>query len=154
MDANGPSGDIVQARDIHGGVHVHHHEPRSFAVIPSQLPGDVSAFVNRHNELATLDGALIAERHESHATIVTVITGTAGVGKTSLALRWAHSIRHRFPDGQLYVNLRGYDPGAPATGDQVLTRFLRDLAVPRGRSLLSSTTGRPYIGRCSPAGVS
>ncbi|MER7009751.1 hypothetical protein ABT297_42860, partial [Dactylosporangium sp. NPDC000555] len=71
----------ARTRDIHGGVHVHHHGPGPFGVIPSQLPGDVSAFVNRHNELATLDEALGAERHESHATVVTVITGTAGVGK-------------------------------------------------------------------------
>ncbi|MEV4141665.1 tetratricopeptide repeat protein [Dactylosporangium sp. NPDC049742] len=90
----------------------------------------MSAFVNRHIELATLDGALTAERHGSHAMVVAVITGTAGVGKTSLALRWSHSVRHLFPDGQLYVNLRGYDPGLPVVGGQVLARFLRDLGVP------------------------
>lgn len=59
-----------------------------------------------------------------------VITGTAGVGKTSLALHWAHSARHRFPNGQLYINLRGYDPGLPVSPEQALDQFLRALGVP------------------------
>ena len=130
VDSTGTSGNVVQARDIHGGVHVHHHEDQAFVVVPSQLPGDVSAFVDRQAELATLDAAFGGQDQEQRVPVVAVITGTAGVGKTSLALRWAHSIRHRFPDGQLYVNLRGYDPAAPLTGGQVLIRFLRDLGVP------------------------
>ncbi|GAB3443339.1 tetratricopeptide repeat protein [Actinophytocola sediminis] len=59
-----------------------------------------------------------------------MITGTAGVGKTALALRWAHSLRGQHPNGQLYVNLRGYDPSQPADPGEVLGRFLRDLGVP------------------------
>ncbi|MFI2210207.1 ATP-binding protein [Streptomyces sp. NPDC020141] len=67
---------------------------------------------------------------------VWVIAGTAGAGKTSLALRWAHRVQERFPDGQLYVNLRGYDPGEPVTAEDALHRFLtalgvRPAAVPR-----------------------
>lgn len=54
----------------------------------------------------------------------------ADADKTSLALHWAHSVRRRFPDGQLDVNLRGNDPGTPAVPEQVLDRFLRDLGVP------------------------
>lgn len=61
-----------------------------------------------------------------------VIAGTAGAGKTSLALRWAHQVRERFPDGQLYVNLRGYDPGEPVTAADALHRFLTALGVPAG----------------------
>ncbi|NMO56710.1 tetratricopeptide repeat protein [Actinoplanes sp. TBRC 11911] len=133
LGASGPTGDVVQARDVQGGVHFHHSEPRNdatFAVTPSQLPGDVRGFVNRHSELADLSGALTGEPDEPLAAAVSVITGTAGVGKTSLALHWAHRVRHQFPDGQLYVNLRGYDPGTPAAPEQVLDRFLRDLGVP------------------------
>lgn len=112
------SGDVVQARDVHGGVHFHRSEP-GFEVLPSQLPGDVRGFVNRHTELAILTGVVSDDHDDPNSAVVTVITGTAGVGKTSLALHWAHSVRDHFPDGQLYVNLRGYDPGQPAVAEQV-----------------------------------
>ncbi|MET7425383.1 tetratricopeptide repeat protein [Dactylosporangium sp. NPDC005555] len=128
LEASG-SGDVVQTRDVHGGVHFHRSE-HTFAVTPSQLPGDVRGFVNRQAELATLTGVVAEDLEEPLAAVVTVITGTAGVGKTSLALHWAHSVRAHFPDGQLYVNLRGYDPGQPVAPEQVLDRFLRDLGVP------------------------
>ncbi|MGW3568243.1 ATP-binding protein [Streptomyces sp. NPDC000941] len=63
---------------------------------------------------------------------VHVVAGTAGAGKTSLVLRWAHQVKDRFPDGQLFVNLRGYDPGEPVTAEQALRRFLRALGVASG----------------------
>ncbi|WP_228561869.1 NB-ARC domain-containing protein [Catenulispora rubra] len=62
-----------------------------------------------------------------------VIVGTAGVGKTALAIRWSHLARTQFTDGQLYVNLRGYDPGLPATAMDVLGRFLQALDMPVAR---------------------
>jgi NB-ARC domain-containing protein/tetratricopeptide repeat protein len=61
--------------------------------------------------------------------MIFVISGTAGVGKTALAVRWAHQLQDRFPDGQLYVNLRGYHPGPPMTPEQALDCFLRALDV-------------------------
>jgi len=97
------------------------------------LPGDVRGFVNRVSELRRLDQALAVESADPNAVAVSVIAGTAGVGKTALAIRWAHRVRDRFPDGQLYVNLRGYDPGAPVTADYALDHFLRALEVPAGQ---------------------
>ncbi|MBT8227010.1 MAG: tetratricopeptide repeat protein [Dactylosporangium sp.] len=133
LETSGTPGDVVQARDVHGGVHFHRSEPNTgaaFTVTPAQLPADVRGFINRHTELAHLTGVVTADPAEPLAAAVTVVTGTAGVGKTSLVLHWAHRVRHEFPDGQLYVNLRGYDPGMPATPEQVLDRFLRDLGIP------------------------
>ncbi|OPF74246.1 hypothetical protein VT50_0226965 [Streptomyces antioxidans] len=72
---------------------------------------------------------MVADHGGPLVVSVYVITGTAGAGKTSLALRWAHAVRDRFPDGQLYVNLRGYDPGEPVTAQQVLHGFLAALGV-------------------------
>jgi tetratricopeptide (TPR) repeat protein len=131
-ELSGSAGNVVQARDVSGGVHFHSqaHAP---GPRPAQLPGDVRGFVNRVHELDELDAALLNQAAEPGLLCVAVIVGTAGVGKTSLALRWSHRTRSRFPDGQLYVNLRGYDPGAPVAAVEVLGRFLRALNVPTER---------------------
>ncbi|MEV0593182.1 ATP-binding protein [Nonomuraea cavernae] len=90
------------------------------------------SFVNRVSELERLEGILIPDGDVLRSSGVCIIAGTAGVGKTALALHWAHRIREKYPDGQLYVNLRGYDPGPPITANEVLDRFLRVLDVPAG----------------------
>ncbi|MCX4098120.1 ATP-binding protein [Nocardia sp. alder85J] len=128
-ELSGSASDVVQARDVQGGIHFHGARS-SFESAPRQLPGDVSGFVNRAEELRQLGEMLARMPVEPMVVGLYVITGTAGVGKTSLALHWAHSIRHRFPDGQLYVNLRGYDPEPPVSAGQALDRFLRALGVP------------------------
>jgi tetratricopeptide (TPR) repeat protein len=130
-DLSGSAADVVQARDVHGGVHFHAADPPG-GPVPGQLPGDVGSFVNRLNELKRLGEVLADDRDEPLVVGVYVIAGTAGVGKTALALHWAHSVRSRFPGGQLYVNLRGYDPGQPVTPEQALDRFLRALGVSAG----------------------
>ncbi|MGW0825850.1 AfsR/SARP family transcriptional regulator [Streptomyces sp. NPDC002845] len=101
--------------------------------LPAQLPADVPGFSGRDAELAALD-RLVTGPEDSPASptavAVSVVSGTAGVGKTALAVHWAHRTRHRFPDGQLYVNLRGYDPDHPMPPGDALTRFLTVLGVP------------------------
>jgi DNA-binding SARP family transcriptional activator/Tfp pilus assembly protein PilF len=99
-------------------------------VTPRQLPAPVAHFVGRAHELAALTGLLDCSRAEGlGAVVISVIEGTAGVGKTALAVRWAHQVADRFPDGQLYVNLRGCDRDQPMTSADALARFLRALGV-------------------------
>ncbi len=111
--------------------------PAPFTVpgsVPRQLPMDVTHFTGRVAELATLDTLLTQDdAARPAAMVIAVIAGTAGVGKTALVVRWAHRVRDHFPDGQLFVNLRGYDPGSPTTPEQVLEEFLRALDVPAER---------------------
>lgn len=126
---SGSAGDVVQARDVHGGVHFHGSVPAA-RPSPRQLPADVRGFVNRSAELDLLNSILNPEESGPPQAGVFVIVGTAGVGKSSLAIHWAHRVHQRFPDGQLCVNLRGYDPGAPIAPEAVLGRFLRALDVP------------------------
>ncbi|MFC3448872.1 ATP-binding protein [Amycolatopsis speibonae] len=67
------------------------------------------------------------------AVVISALDGAAGIGKTTLAVHWAHRVQHRFPDGTLYVNLRGYGPGEPSTPGEVLDGFLRALGTPPSR---------------------
>jgi DNA-binding SARP family transcriptional activator/tetratricopeptide (TPR) repeat protein len=80
--------------------------------VPAQLPLDAQGFSGRHDELRTLHDMLPAARAAESVPVV-VISGTAGVGKTALAVRFGHQVAKHFPDGQLYINLRGQDPGRP-----------------------------------------
>jgi tetratricopeptide (TPR) repeat protein len=125
---SGYADGVVQARDIAGGVHFH-GPARTSAVTPAQLPTDVRGFVNRLHDLAQLDQLLSEHALHQGSASICVITGTAGVGKTSLAVRWAHRARDQFPDGQLYVNLHGYDPDEPVPADRALERFLIALGI-------------------------
>jgi DNA-binding SARP family transcriptional activator len=100
------------------------------AAVPRELPAPVSRFVGRAGELATLTGLLDQAEQTPTAIVISAIGGTAGVGKTALAVRWAHQVADRFPDGQLYVNLRGYDPDQPMASADALAGFLRALGVP------------------------
>src|SRR6266568_4137011 len=104
--------------------------------VPAQLPPDVRGFTGRHAELAALDELAAASGTAANGAggrplPIGIIAGVAGVGKTGLALHWSHRARCRFPDGQLYADLRGYDaeqePLPPAA---VLDGFLRALGVP------------------------
>jgi DNA-binding SARP family transcriptional activator/Tfp pilus assembly protein PilF len=101
------------------------------AAIPRELPSRVPQFVGRSSELATLNGLITPDRADAPEKLaILAISGTAGVGKTALVLHWAHQVAARFPGGQLYVDLRGYDPGQPVPPGDALARFLRALGVP------------------------
>src|ERR1700761_5824357 len=103
--------------------------------VPRQLPTRVPHFAGRASELTLLDGLLdeAASDQVTGATgvVISAIGGTAGVGKTALALHWAHRVAHHFPDGQLYANLRGFDTGdgGPADPGDILRGFLDALGV-------------------------
>jgi DNA-binding SARP family transcriptional activator/Tfp pilus assembly protein PilF len=105
------------------------------AAVPRQLPGAVRHFTGRSAELAALAGLLgQAEPPSAGGAVITAICGTAGVGKTALALHWAHGVATEFPDGQLYVNLRGFDPsGTPVTPEAGVRGLLDVLGVPPER---------------------
>ncbi|HLJ98695.1 MAG TPA: BTAD domain-containing putative transcriptional regulator [Streptosporangiaceae bacterium] len=99
--------------------------------VPRQLPAGVPRFTCREPELADLHAWLRTYGTGGPGVVVIcAIDGTAGVGKTALAVHWAHQVAGRFPDGQLYVNLRGYDPGPPMRPQDAVAGFLRALGVP------------------------
>jgi DNA-binding SARP family transcriptional activator len=103
------------------------------APVPGQLPPTVAGFAGRDAELARLDAVLpqAARSGPPGSAVIATIVGTAGVGKTALAVHWAHRVRGRFPDGQLYANLRGFDRcGPPADPARVLRGFLDAFGVP------------------------
>ena len=94
-----------------------------------QLPPAIRQFVGRTQELAALS-ELTDQAVAGDATVICVVGGTAGVGKTALVAHWAHRAASRFPDGQLYLNLRGFDPsGTPVTPADALRGFLDALGV-------------------------
>ncbi|HEX8632483.1 MAG TPA: BTAD domain-containing putative transcriptional regulator, partial [Catenuloplanes sp.] len=101
---------------------------------PRELPADVAGFAGRAPALKALDGLLPASGDDGQrGMVIAMITGTGGVGKTALALRWAHQVAERFPDGQLYINLCGYGPGRPVAPLEALAHLLSSLGVPGER---------------------
>jgi DNA-binding SARP family transcriptional activator/tetratricopeptide (TPR) repeat protein/transcriptional regulator with XRE-family HTH domain len=102
-------------------------------ITPAQLPAGVPAFTGRAEQLTELDRLLAGlgpTGNRPTAVVISAIDGTAGVGKTALAVHWCHRVRSRFPDGQLYVNLLGFDQSGRAMEPEVAIRgFLSALNV-------------------------
>lgn len=99
-------------------------------VVPRQLPAGVAHFAGRTAELAELAAWQHEAASSDEAVKVLVIGGTAGAGKTALAVHWSHQSAGEFPDGQLYVNLRGFDPsGTPVAPGDALRWFLGAFGV-------------------------
>jgi hypothetical protein len=132
-------GAAVQAGTIHGGVHLRLPLPEP----PRQLTAPPRIFVGRRAELAALGAA-------DEAALL-VLTGPAGVGKTTLARQWAHDISPRFPDGQLQVDLRGLGRTAPAGAAGALAGLLRALHVPES-SMPATMSERASLYRSLTAG--
>jgi DNA-binding SARP family transcriptional activator len=109
-------------------------DPAPGAVVPRQLPAGTRHFAGRDAALQKLTTLADEAAGASHTTVISVIDGTAGIGKTTLAVHFAHQVAGRFPDGQLYVNLRGFDPaGPPVTPAEAIRMFLDALALPSAR---------------------
>ncbi|MEV7046185.1 tetratricopeptide repeat protein [Amycolatopsis sp. NPDC051061] len=152
--------DVFDPDDDVDQTAVRHPKRSGHVEVPRQLPLPVRDFIGRTDQLTALDNLLRTDPHQAEMAapspvVISAVDGAAGIGKTALAVYWAHRVQHHFPDGTLYVNLRGYGPGDPATPTEVLDGFLRALgiraeAIPQGvdaqsacyRSLL---TGRRVL---------
>lgn len=99
------------------------------APIPRELPADAVGFTGRSRELADLDALLPEPAGDAPSATIAVIAGTAGVGKTALAVYWGHRCADHFPDGQLYINLRGYATAAPMQPAEALGSLLRSMGI-------------------------
>jgi tetratricopeptide (TPR) repeat protein len=108
--------------------------PSPEVAVPRQLPSAVAGFAGRAAELEALTSLLEEAALPGGTVVISAIDGTAGIGKTALAVQWAHQVADRFPDGQLYVNLRGFDPaGTPMAPAEAVRAFLDALEVPAER---------------------
>jgi hypothetical protein len=122
---------VVQAGAVHGGVHFHARESASLPR-PQQLPRSPSGFVNRFTVLRQLDSIVSHDDAvDPYASAgITTLTGPPGVGKSALAIHWAHRAESAFPDGSLFVDMQGFSPEAHVDPGAVLDGFLRSLGVP------------------------
>ncbi|WP_194893720.1 ATP-binding protein [Catenulispora pinisilvae] len=131
-EVSGRNHRTASARDIKGSslsfgdtinhYHVTHAMPRR----PLAIPADLGDFQNRKSDLAKLNGFLESDK------LVCLIAGTAGVGKTALAIKWAHRVKSHFPDGHLYANLGGFTTQPPGDPYAILGEFLPAVGIPAG----------------------
>ncbi|ROO60379.1 DNA-binding SARP family transcriptional activator [Micromonospora sp. Llam0] len=129
---------------------------RAESVVPRQLPADVAGFTGRSAYLERLDSlsaATLPDAGKRPATVViSAIAGTAGVGKTALSVRWAHRVADRFPDGQVYVNLRGFAPSGAAVSPSDAVRTLLEAFEVAPQRIPASLDGQIGLYRSLLAG--
>ena len=123
-EVHGQIGSVVQVGNVAGDFHAHAHT--AVLAKPRQLPPPIGHFTGRREQLRDLDELLEAS---SPGVVISAMSGMAGVGKTALAVHWSHRVADRFPDGQLYVDLRGYDNRRQMSSDDVLAGFIRALGA-------------------------
>jgi DNA-binding SARP family transcriptional activator len=121
--------------------------------VPRQLPAPPPFFAGRGREMADLDALLPVGADRRPGPVVAVVAGTAGVGKTALAVHWAHRVADQFRDGQLYLNLRGFDPAGSATPPTAALREMLDALqvppqdIPAGQDAQASLYRSLLVGR-------
>lgn len=121
--------------------------PATVPVVPRQLPAALRYFTGRAGELDMLSGLVGRDCAEANGVVIAALTGMAGIGKTALAVHWAHQVASRFPNGQLFVNLRGFcASGTPVTPTEAICGFLTALGVPATR-IPVDTTGQAALWR-------
>jgi len=132
---SGTADSVVQARDVHGGIHVH-ATPRHARPPRRQLPADTALFTGRDAELDRLL-ALAGQAGSGGSpgtVVISAIDGMGGIGKTALAIRAAHRLAGRYPDGQLFIDLHGFTQGtAPRDPGDALATLLSGLGVSPGQ---------------------
>ena len=132
---SGTAGNVVQARDVRGGIHFH-DSPRPVQRVPRQLPTDTVLFTGRDVELDRLL-ALAAQAGPGGSpgtVVISAIDGMGGVGKTALAIRAAHRLAGHYPDGQMFIDLYGFTQGTVARDpSDALAVLLSSLGVPPGQ---------------------
>ena len=129
--AGGDSASAVPDRQVPEGTTTPSSAAGLAPDVPRQLPAAVTCFTGRAHELVLLDRMFDRAGASTPGTVViSAIGGTPGVGKTALAIHWAHQVATRLGDGQLYVNLRGFDPAdTPVAPAEAIRWFLDALGV-------------------------
>lgn len=153
--ATGPalrSVSVHAGRDIYVAEHLVVVPPQRQPVVPRQLPSIPPYFAARVAELATLDALLDIGGDSRGPVVISAIDGTAGIGKTALAVWWSHQVATRFPDGQLYVDLHGFDPDYPAMDPDQAVRIFLDALTEPGFQLPEDPQARAGLYRSLVAG--